>query len=229
MAADLNTRIKLVVRVASDQRCTRSDLAAAFVLFCDHYNGTTSQCDPSIGTVAKKIATSRRRTLSALQHLRELGYLEIEVGKGTDRGTGPTNRYIPLFDNMPSRVVTPTSPVTDTSPPELVTPASSGDVHGTEVVTPTSSKPVIKPIREKYAFEGSVIRLTQADLSKWKATYYAIPDLLAELASYDAWFAENETNPKERKRAYHRARQRMNKLHQDRLAQSHRPAKVAAI
>jgi len=82
---------------------------------------------------------------------------------------------------------------------------------------------------QKYGFEGIVIHLTQADLSKWKTTYYGVPDLLAELSSYDAWFAENVTDPKERGRWYHRTRQRMNKLHQDRLAQNHRPAKVAAI
>lgn len=39
-----------------------------------------------------------------------------------------------------------------------------------------------------YAFSGNVIRLKEADLSKWRHAYHAIPDIEAELFSLDAWF-----------------------------------------
>jgi hypothetical protein len=38
-----------------------------------------------------------------------------------------------------------------------------------------------------YAFEGQVIRLVETDLARWRKAYHAIPDIVAELTSLDAW------------------------------------------
>lgn len=43
---------------------------------------------------------------------------------------------------------------------------------------PTASK--------AYAFEGAIVRLTQADLDRWRGSYGAIPDIVAELRTIDA-------------------------------------------
>lgn len=76
----------------------------------------------------------------------------------------------------------------------------------------TDSKPP-----KKYAFEGRIIRLAEADFSNWQETFHGIADLRAELANYDLWFDENATG-KGRTQWYHRARQRMNAIHQQRVA-----------
>ena len=67
----------------------------------------------------------------------------------------------------------------------------------------------------RYAFEGQIIRLNQKDLDAWKATYHAIPDLIAELHTLDAFYAGLPEG--ERKNWFHRARQALNKKHQNRL------------
>jgi hypothetical protein len=41
-----------------------------------------------------------------------------------------------------------------------------------------------------YAFEGHLIRLTKADFDLWAESFYAIPDLRAELAVIDAKFVD---------------------------------------
>lgn len=68
-----------------------------------------------------------------------------------------------------------------------------------------------------YAIDGKLIKITEADFPKWETTFHAIPDLRAELENYDLWLDEHTTGA-ERKKWYHRARQRMNAIHQDRLA-----------
>lgn len=40
-------------------------------------------------------------------------------------------------------------------------------------------------------FDGQIVRLNERDFLKWKETYYAIPDLKAELMVVDAYYAQN--------------------------------------
>jgi hypothetical protein len=44
---------------------------------------------------------------------------------------------------------------------------------------------------KEYAFVGYVIRLNHRDFSDWRQSFYAIPDLMAELRSLDHYYAEN--------------------------------------
>jgi uncharacterized protein YdaU (DUF1376 family) len=65
----------------------------------------------------------------------------------------------------------------------------------------------------KYAFEGRVIRLTEADFTRWKAAYSAIPDLRAELSSLDDWLSGQ---PEEkRKRWFHTVSSALSRKHQE--------------
>lgn len=57
--------------------------------------------------------------------------------------------------------------------------------------SPSRSPPGSPAAGRKYAFEGQVIRLSQADFDRWKASFSAIPDLIAELQVIDDKFAEN--------------------------------------
>ena len=56
-----------------------------------------------------------------------------------------------------------------------------------------------EPGREprSYAFQGRIIRLTQADFDRWRSTYPAIPNLTTALQLADDYYAENP--PKEGK------------------------------
>lgn len=63
-----------------------------------------------------------------------------------------------------------------------------------------------------YAFEGEVMRLTQADFDAWRAKYHAIPDFRAELETLDAYYASDD--PEKAKRWWHRAPSALNKSHQ---------------
>jgi hypothetical protein len=63
-----------------------------------------------------------------------------------------------------------------------------------------------------YAFEGRVIRLTRADLARWERTYYAIPDIDAELHALDDFYADMPAD--ERQRWFIRCSKALNKAHQ---------------
>lgn len=74
----------------------------------------------------------------------------------------------------------------------------------------------VKKQRGPYAFEGKVIKLNQADFDRWSATYHAIPDLRAELSSFDIWWANQPEG--ERKRWFARTEQNLNRKHQAAIA-----------
>ncbi len=79
------------------------------------------------------------------------------------------------------------------------------------------SKP--PPARKKYAFEGTVIRLTVDDFETWASTYHGIPDIKAELTAIDAWCATNwPDGSKQRKGWFHRVSNMLNRKHQEVLA-----------
>lgn len=48
-----------------------------------------------------------------------------------------------------------------------------------------------EPRDGKYAFLGEVIRLTPKDLDQWRETYHAVPDIIAELRTADAYYRTN--------------------------------------
>lgn len=73
-----------------------------------------------------------------------------------------------------------------------------------------------KKQRGPYAFEGKVIKLNQADFDRWSATYHAIPDLRAELSSFDVWWVNQPEV--EKKRWFSRTEQNLNRKHQAAVA-----------
>lgn len=63
-----------------------------------------------------------------------------------------------------------------------------------------------------YAFEGKVIRLKSTDLERWRKTFHAIPDIVAELTSIDGWLFNTPTV--DRKKWFHQVQGMLNKKHQ---------------
>jgi hypothetical protein len=55
-----------------------------------------------------------------------------------------------------------------------------------------------EPAGGGYAFAGRTVRLTEADLAQWRKSFAAIPDLVAELTSIDAWW-QDQPDDKRRK------------------------------
>ena len=43
----------------------------------------------------------------------------------------------------------------------------------------------------EFAFVGHIVRLTWRDFERWKESYHAVPDIIAELRAADAYYAEN--------------------------------------
>ena len=54
-------------------------------------------------------------------------------------------------------------------------------------------------MEKNYAFEGYVIKLTQADYDKWLKTFKNIPNLDAVLMSRDVWLSEEADDPARKK------------------------------
>lgn len=62
----------------------------------------------------------------------------------------------------------------------------------TSSVPTTNSEPAASRSRARrrgYAFEGAVVRITEADYDRWRKAYSAIPDLRAELTQADDFYA----------------------------------------
>lgn len=68
-----------------------------------------------------------------------------------------------------------------------------------------------------YAFFGKVIRLLPRDLEQWCKTYHAIPDIMAELVSIDAWLVAPTTADAKRKSWFHTVAGALNRKHQEAL------------
>ncbi len=75
-----------------------------------------------------------------------------------------------------------------------------------------SSKTARAPV-QGFGFEGKVIRLSRKDLATWRKTYHAIPDLMAELSTLDAYYGR-ELSDEEQKRWFIRCSAALDKKHQ---------------
>lgn len=67
---------------------------------------------------------------------------------------------------------------------------------------------------DEYAFAGRVIRLTATDLDRWRASYHAIPDLVAELRALDDWCVAKDIG---RRTWFHLVSGALSRKHNDRL------------
>lgn len=70
------------------------------------------------------------------------------------------------------------------------TPTPLEDIDSVSTTSPNTDRE--SQTSTSYAFDGKVIRLNGDDLTKWKATYSAIPDIIAELQSYDDFLANGK-------------------------------------
>jgi uncharacterized protein YdaU (DUF1376 family) len=67
-----------------------------------------------------------------------------------------------------------------------ITTTKKEEVGGADAPPPEK----VVPIR-RYAFEGRIAKVSQADLERWRNSYHAIPDFLAALQAADDYYSEN--------------------------------------
>ena len=84
----------------------------------------------------------------------------------------------------------------------------NGCIGAISMAAPAHTEPLIEPLNssrgasrtggienkgaiKNYAWQGQIIRLSQAQLDKWRASYPYIPDLEAVLQKADDYYAEN--------------------------------------
>lgn len=134
---------RLLVRIAEDPRLSKGSEVRVAAVLLDHFNLGTGRCDPSVDTLAERMATTDRAVSRALANLVACGYVTA-----TRRGWHRSSTYAPIFKQSE---VTPTS---SQDAADEVTPTSS--LAGSEVtptspreVTPTSPKSEKeKPVRK---------------------------------------------------------------------------------
>ncbi len=207
-----------------DDRLTRTDLAVLCALGA--FANREGRCWPATTTLANDLGISTRQIRRCLRTLEMSGYLR------TEHKHGQRSSYSIIRDaTNPGH---PGSGVTQNPGhggsgvgPDPGHPGSGGadtQVPGTpdtQVPPKDSTKDTMKEDAARYAFKGEVIRLNTEDLETWRKRYHAIPDLEAELAGLDSWYAG--VDPKKGKSWFHRAQGSLNKKHQERLAAGQGP------
>lgn len=81
---------------------------------------------------------------------------------------------------------------------------------------------------DAYAFLGKVIKLKPDDLDRWRKQYSAIPDIQAELASLDDFYASDQCSPAERKNWFIRCSKALDNRHQEAVRKRTEAAKPVA-
>lgn len=218
-------KTRLIERAVTDKRLTDFETRSLTAAYA-HTNSETGRLWPSSETIAEAIGGTAPAVRHALGRAVSLGYL-IVIAPGGRKGGNKTTLYElpPVIPGVQVRLapvrteIQVTGADATTCNPARTRPVILG-VHKPieepkKKVSTVSRPPKNEP--EPYAFDGKIIRLTEADFSEWQRTYYGIADLRAELANYDLWLDEHTTG-KERGKWYHRARTRMNAIHQQRVA-----------
>ena len=148
------------------------------------YVDKEGRCWPSTTTMANKTGMSERHARTCLRDLENLGYVETKSRPGQssiyhlprNSGTGVS---------LDPGTQGPGYPGTKVPLPRNLEP---GD-PGTEVPTNYNQGTRTK---NHYAFEGKIIRLTQADYDTWAKAYQHI-DLGAQLQALDDYYDRNLT------------------------------------
>ena len=210
-----------------DDRLSRPELRVLCALgtFADR----EGRCWPATTTLAQKLGSTTRQIRRSLRRLEEFGHVQ------TKRRPGQRSFYtIALQGSDPGHPGSGVGPDpghgssgdpghgssgVESNPGH---PGSGGEdtqVPGTPDTQVPPNDPSNDPLNDdaaRYAFEGQVIRLNGKDLETWRQRYHGIPDLEAELAGLDSWYAGTDT--KKGKGWFHRAQRSLNEKHQERLA-----------
>jgi uncharacterized protein YdaU (DUF1376 family) len=97
--------------------------------------------------------------------------------------------------------------------------------HQPSTINHQKEELLVPPQGREYAFLGRVIHLTPEHFGDLENLYRdTIPDLRAEIQSYDEWFDKNVTDEKERREWFHRLKNKLRNKHQQVLRAQRQPA-----
>ncbi len=165
------------------------------------YTDKEGECWPSEATLAQKIGMTERHTRRSLRALEEAGHIKIK------RRPGQSSIYhLPRTSGTeaPRTLETGVSldPGHKVPLPRTLETGDPGPEGPTNYNQGTRTK-------NHYAFEGKIIRLTQADFDTWANAYHHI-DLGAQLQALDDYYDRNLTGDA-RKKWYERCSQALAK------------------
>ena len=159
-----------------------------------HMNWKSRQAWPSLDTIAQLTGRNRTTVWRSIKRLKKAGLITaIRVG----RGRYAHNRYSFTLPKDDLKI----------APTHTLNP-SNGCSGAISMVAPAHNEPLIEPLNssrgasrtggienkgaiKNYAWQGQIVRLSQAQLDKWRASYPYIPDLEAVLQKADDYYAEN--------------------------------------
>ena len=180
-------------RLASIPTLPASDLATGLTLM-RHMSWKSRQAWPSLDTIAQLTGRNRTTVWRSIKRLKKAGLITaIRVG----RGRYAHNRYSFTLPKDDLKI----------APTHTLNP-SNGCSGAISMVAPAHKEPLIEPLNssrgasrtggienkgaiKNYAWQGQIVRLSQAQLDKWRASYPYIPDLEAVLQKADDYYAEN--------------------------------------
>ena len=156
-----------------------------------HMNAKTRQAWPSIDRMALLTCRSASTIWRSIGRLKKAGLITVLRGRGRyapnrycfvegPLKTAPVHTLEPFKDCMGA--ISKTAPVQSEL---LIEPLNSS--RGASRTSGIENKGAIK----NYAWQGQIIRLSQAQLDKWRAAYPCIPDLEAVLQKADDYYVEN--------------------------------------
>ena len=105
----------------------------------------------------------------------------------------------------------------ETDPDKPQKPEARSQIEEEDKSSPSGGGAREKPDEGRYAFAGKTVRLNAADLDRWRKTYHAIPDIMAELEAIDAWFQNPELAESKRKNWFTAVPGMLSKKHSEAL------------
>lgn len=212
MTVSLRDKWLFLDAVMGDSALPGSAKSAAYFLL-DHLNTQTERCDPSLIGLAERMGMSRQSAITGIAALIAGGYFERVVGGGR----GVRTKYRPCWktvkqasqyqdtETVKQSIINGKAERTETVKQTChetgkgnQEETGKGNPSPTESDLPPPDEPSSPPpARNKYAFIGKIVRLTQADFDQWEKSFQHI-DLRGALQNRDDWLIELPENDRRR-------------------------------
>lgn len=182
-------------QVQADAAISHQAFQLAYVLAARFLDRHTGEAWPSQQTLARLLRTSARQVRRMSKELEVAGHLTITVANRQH----VSNRYRPIVKaDMP--VPSEAFQGGHAGPPSDDPGRTITTLQGGLGCPPNPFKRTLKSshngnslngAEKKYAFEGQTIRLSPAQIEKWRVAYPALPDIEAVLQSADDYYTEH--------------------------------------
>lgn len=177
---------------------------AVLLALAYRHNEDLDMAYPSVSSIAQFTELDRKTIFAAIEKLTQKG-LVADSGERMGKTKQIIAYTLPKLEEYRKRN---SSDFSGERVPETVQGNSKGKER-------TASEAKASSAGRRYAFSGRVIKLDAADLESWRSAYHAIPDIVAELTSIDAWLQGQPQD--QRKRWFHSVPGMLGRKHQEML------------